>query len=118
MMGEEMERVVTALEGALGDLVGSGDVEIAVDADGGEIEVVADEWTLNLGHRGGALTAFLAIDDEPDDAARIAAARTAAMGEAATTALSVANAQLAGGIATALRRSGDPLSLDLATAIG
>lgn len=118
MSNESIDQIVSVLRESLQILIENDDVDLVVASGGDEVEVVADEWTLTVWMPSGTLAAFLAIEDEPEDRAQLSAARKGLMSEAATDALSRANARLDGVLVAALRRSGDPLSEDLAAAIG
>ena len=78
--------------------------------------MVAETWTLHLEGWPDRPLGWLALDEEPEDTKELRAARIAAMGSEAMTALIQADAQLNGGIRGALIATDDPLSLDLAAA--
>jgi hypothetical protein len=81
------------------------------------VDIATDSWTLRF--EGTPVTvAWLSIDDEPDDAKQLLAARRAAMPPDIDQALAIANKRLGGELVSALSASHDPLSLDLATTIG
>jgi hypothetical protein len=83
----------------------------------GFVDIATDSWTLRI--EGTPVTmAWLSIDDEPEDAERLPAARLAAMPLDVDQALAIANGRLDGALMTALSASRDPLTLDLATSIG
>ncbi len=62
--------------------------------------------------------AFLALEDEPDDAARVRAARAKVMSGKVEAAMVELDRRLAGMLRAALLETGDPLSMDLAVVIG
>jgi hypothetical protein len=81
------------------------------------VDIATDSWTLRI--EGTPVTvAWLSIDDEPEDAERLHATRRAAMPLEIDQAFAIANQRLDGALVTALSASRDPLTLDLATAIG
>ena len=113
----DLRQVCKVIETALGDVLADDDFNVTVDEDGGEATVEADEWTLQLASVEGALTAFLAIDDEPESEASYAAAVRAALGKATEEALGDADRDLNGALATALIASGDPFSAAFAASL-
>ncbi len=113
-MGEmTMEWVEDAVRGVLGGLEEAGAVDIEVAGDGLEVDVIGDEWTLHLEGWPEGAVAFLAMEDEPDDAARIRAARTKVMSRETDAAIVELDRRLEGTLAAALMGTGDPLSMDL-----
>ncbi len=112
-----MEQVVEAVRVAMGGMEMEGLVDIEVAGDGLEVDVIGDEWTLHLEGWPERSVAFLAIEDEPEDAAAAAAARAAVMTDGDARALADLDKGLDGTLVAALRASGDPLSADLAAAI-
>ncbi len=109
--------LTAALRDAFAPLVAADEVDIESGTEPGVVEVAAEAWTLHLEGWSDRPLAWLAIDEEPDDAGKLGAARSAAMGSEALAALTRADAKLNGGIRDALAASDDPLSLDLAAAL-
>jgi hypothetical protein len=106
----DLRTISEAIETALSDALAEEDFNVTVDQDGGEATIEADEWTLQLASVEGALTAFLAIDDEPESEDSYPAAIRAALGKGVEDAMVEADQDLAGALATALIASGDPFS--------
>jgi hypothetical protein len=80
------------------------------------VDIASDSWTLRI--EGTPVTmAWLSIDDEPEDAERLHAARRAAMPLDVDQALAIADHRLGGALLTALSASQDPLTIDLTTAL-
>jgi hypothetical protein len=79
-------------------------------------DIATDTWTLRI-EGSPVTTAWLSIDDEPEDQERRSAARRSAMPPSIEQALARADQRLEGALREALSASGDPLSLDLAAAI-
>jgi hypothetical protein len=105
------EAIRTALLGAMD----ADDFDVAPGA-AGELDVSTDEWTLHVeGWPDGP--AWLAIDDEPDEPARYAAARRAVIPEAVEQALAGTDYEVGGALSRALAASGDPFTLDLLDAL-
>ena len=111
----DLQGVCDTIQSVLSDVLGEDDFNVTVDRDGGEAAVEADEWTLQLASVEGALTAFLAIDDEPESEASFTAALRSALGVDVEAALIDANTELSGALSTALMASGDPFSAFLAS---
>ncbi|CAA9547366.1 MAG: hypothetical protein AVDCRST_MAG33-584 [uncultured Thermomicrobiales bacterium] len=114
--------VLSVLRAAFAGLTASDDVEIlpAEGDDGTDIAVAGDVWTLYLSGWPGPATAFVAVEDEPDEDAdpdAVAAAWRSAVPESALAAMTIAELDLEGGLTAALLASGDPLSTSLAAAI-
>ena len=109
---EEVAREVTA------DLSAQGDVDVVRSDDGLELDLFGDEWTVHLEGWPGSPAAFAAIDDEPDDPAAIPAARAGIIDAPIHAALQNLDRRLDGALRAALTASGDPLSFDLAAALG
>lgn len=105
-----------AIENALADVLDDDDYDVTIADDESEATIEADDWTLQI------LTvpvtaAFLALDDEPDDAAAFPAARRAVMSEAVEHALGDADRAVGGFLSAALLASGDPFSASFAAAL-
>jgi hypothetical protein len=82
----------------------------------GELDVSTDDWTLHVeGWPDG--TAWLAIDDEPDEPARYATARRAVMPETVERALAEADHEVGGVLSRALVASGDPFTAEFLAAL-
>lgn len=113
----DLRQVSEAIKSALADVLSEDDFDVALDEEGGEAAVEADEWTLQLASVEGALTAFLAIDDEPENDASYPAAVRAALGRAVEDAFVDADAELDGLLSSALIASGDPFSTAFAALI-
>jgi hypothetical protein len=79
-------------------------------------DIATDAWTLRI-EGSPVTTAWLSMDDEPEDQERLSAARRSAMPLATDQALANADQRLGGALRQALIASRDPLSLDLAGAI-
>ncbi len=109
-----MERVIAAVRGAMGALEADGEVDLEVAEDGLEIDVIGEEWTLHLEGWPERPLAFLALDDEPDEARAMRAARRRVMPDAVVTALGEIERRLDGELGAALRGTDDALSSDLA----
>jgi hypothetical protein len=110
----DLRTISEAIESALSDALAEEDFNVTVDQDGGEATIEADEWTLQLASVEGALTAFLAIDEEPENEASYPAAVRAALGKGVEDALIDADQELGGALSTALIASGDPFSTTFA----
>ena len=127
------EAWAAALRDALLAVLTEEDVDITPGAgdEPGILEVSTDDWTLRvegltdptgLSHDPASsllpppspVTAWVAIDDEPEDPARYRAARRAVMPPALDRALAKADATLEGALRAALEAGGDPFSQDLA----
>ena len=105
------------IEAAFASHLERGAIDIVQDEDSGDLEVRSDTWTLAM--QGIPPTvAFFAIDDEPDDTSQLDAALRSATAAGDMQALQQLNRTLDGAIATALRQSGDPLSIALADKLG
>ena len=113
----ETKELLAALQEAFARLVEADEVDIEVDPEAGGVEVAAEAWTLHLEGWPDRPLAWLAIDEEPEDAGQLGEARHAAMSSEALAALRRGDATLNGGIKAALAASDDPLSLDLAAAL-
>lgn len=114
--------VLSVLRAAFDGLAGSDEVDIlpAEGDDGTDIAVAGDVWTLYLSGWPGPATAFLAIEEEPDedaDPAAVEAAWQSAVPEAAIAAMVTADLELVYALTAALVTSADPLSVSLASAI-
>ena len=117
-----------ALRDALRTVLHDDDLDITTNPETGTLEITTDDWTLaieNLDEPDPSVpstpakrpTAWLAIDDEPDDPARYRSARRAVMPPAVDHALARADAALAGALRTALEAGEDPFTQDLAAAL-
>jgi hypothetical protein len=115
MTETEREHPRRALASALGEVLAAEQFDLVEDA-AGALEAMTDEWTLRIeGWPDGI--AYLTIDDEPGDVTEMRRARRAVMPVAVERALALADRELGGGLALALRASADPLSIDLAQAL-
>jgi hypothetical protein len=115
-------RALAAVQDAFAGLAGSDEVDIlpAEGDDGTDIAVAGDAWTLYLSGWPGLAVAFVAIEDEPDDAAdvdTVEAAWHSAVGDDVVAAMMVADLDLNGALTAALDASGDPLSGSIAAAV-
>jgi len=125
-----VEAWATALRDALLAELTEEDFDVTAGAEPGVLEVSTDDWTLRVedlhnavfdedGPRSSLLapssptTAWLAIDNEPEDPARYRAARRAVMSPAVDRALARADAALDGALRAALLAGGDPFTQDL-----
>ncbi|CAN5747883.1 hypothetical protein BH23CHL4_BH23CHL4_19250 [soil metagenome] len=108
-------RIVYAVSGALKPVMGEDSFEIVPDGQSRALYVSADDWTVNIEWERGI--AWLAVDDEPDDAAGYERARRALMSEAVEDAWRAIDNELAGFLVDALQRSGDAFSIAFANAI-
>ena len=114
--------VLSALEVAFAGLTGSGDVDIlpAEGDDGMDIALAGDVWTLYLSGWPGPATAFVAVEDEPDedaDSNAVEAAWRSAVPSTVIDAMAVADMEMDGALTAALIASADPLSASIAKAI-
>jgi hypothetical protein len=109
--------ISAAVAEVLNDVIGADAFDVMPDPEGNWVDIAYDRWTLHV-EGSPVTTAWVAIDDEPEDAERLHAARRAAMPLEIDQALAIANMRLGGELVSALSASHDPLSLDLATAIG
>lgn len=107
------EAAVPVLRTHLQAVMREGDFDVAADAGSGTLDIATDHWTVHLEEGGG----FLAIDDEPEEPARYAAARRAVMSEKVEHALALADRELGGAISSILSASGDPFTLDFVVAL-
>ncbi len=113
----DLKRVCSVIEASLADVLADDDYDVTVDEEGGEATVETDEWTLQLASVEGALSAFLAIDDEPENEESYETAVRSALGNTAMEACVDADAELAGMLSAALLASGDPFSAAFASLI-
>ena len=115
-------QALAAVQAAFAGLAGSRDVDV-LPAEGEEhddIAVAGDAWTLYLSGWPGPATAFVAIEDEPTEDAgadTVEAAWRAVVSSDAVAAMSMADMELEGALATALDASGDPLSQSIGAAV-
>ncbi|MEA2532044.1 MAG: hypothetical protein QOG89_3688 [Thermomicrobiales bacterium] len=110
-----IDRLAAALNAALGSVLDTEEFDITPGASG-ELDVSTDDWTLHLeGWPNGV--AWLAIDDEPDDAAHYTAARRKLMSDAVERALAEADRAVEGALTRALAASGDPFTAELLAAM-
>lgn len=132
-----LDRWATTLRDALLTELTEEDVDVTAGAEPGVLEVSTDDWTLRVEHLHDAIadedgprspllaprspakrpTAWLAIDDEPEDPARYRAARRAVMSAAVDRALAQADAATDGALRAALAAGGDPFTQDLVAAM-
>lgn len=109
--------VARVASAAFSDKIEQDAVEIVPGDDGASLEIQANQWTLAM--EGEPLdVAFLAVDDEPTSEAEMANALEMIVGHGDLSALRQINQQLGDQLATALRNSGDPLSMRLASTLG
>ena len=113
---------LVAVQTAFAGLAGSEEVDIlpAEGDDGTDIVVAGDAWSLYLSGWPGPATAFIAVEEEPDeaaDAATVDAAWRSAVDNDVVAALMVADFDLGGGLTAALDASGDALSGAVAAAV-
>ncbi|MDP9469863.1 MAG: hypothetical protein M3Q71_04230 [Chloroflexota bacterium] len=113
----DTESLIAALRDSFASLIEADEADVEAGPAFGEVEVVGETWTLHLEGLPETPRAWLAIDDEPENAAEIRAAREAAVGPEAMAALVRADTVLGGALSCALSESDDPLSLDLAAAL-
>ena len=112
--GETLANVAALFAEFAARLVAADVLEIVLDASGGELEVLGEEWTLHLEGWPGRPLAWLALDDEPDDPAELTVALNAALDEESIAAFVAVDAALGRTLSAALRASHDPLSTALA----
>jgi hypothetical protein len=113
-MTSERAPLLDALREAFTTSLTSGEVDVVEDAAAGEVEVIADDWTLHL--EGWPLTAaWFALDDDPASPAEQRAALSAALSRGGLPALRDADDRLDGALTSALASSGDALSVTLTT---
>jgi hypothetical protein len=89
------------------------DFDLVIGGSDGSLDLSTDDWSIHLEHERG----FLAIDDEPADAASFARSRRAVMSEAVEHALAAADVELGGALSAALTATGDPFTLDFVSAL-
>ena len=111
---ENLAGVAAILEETLGTLVAAGALGVELDAEAGELEAVAEEWTLHLEGWPLQPLAWLALDDEPDDPAEIPAALLAVLDPKILGSLARADGRLGGDLVAAFRAAHDPLADELA----
>jgi hypothetical protein len=111
--GGTMAEVAATFREFLAALIDADLLDVVVDA-AGAVEAIGEEWTLHLEGWPERPLAWLALDDEPDDPAEVAAALQEAINGETVAALAAADARLGGALARALGASGDPLSRTLA----
>jgi hypothetical protein len=109
-------KVAEIVAEALRDVLGADEFDVIPGPIGTFVDIAADEWTLQIEGSPVAM-AWLSLEDEPEQPHELPAARRAVMSIAVDNALAEADKQLGGALVTALRASGDPLSLDLAMGI-
>ncbi len=102
------------VEAIFAELIGRGEIDVAPAEEGTGFEIQSDQWTLAID--GDPMTvAFLAVDDEPGDAADLPQALTAAIEPDDLAALRALDRRWEGALRIALQQSGDLLSMQLAT---
>jgi hypothetical protein len=111
---ENLAGVAAVLENTLAPLVAAGALDVELDAEAGELEAIAEEWTLHLEGWPQQPLAWLALDDEPDNPGEVPAALLAVLDPTTLTALARADWRLGGDLVAALRAVHDPLSDELA----
>ncbi|MGB3329096.1 MAG: hypothetical protein WBA46_09095 [Thermomicrobiales bacterium] len=100
-----------------GPRIDAEEIDVVELPDDGAVEIQADEWTLHLEGDPLAL-AFIAIEDEPDQAAAMDAALRIAITPDDLAGMAALNASLDGALVARLANSGDALSQALATLLG
>jgi hypothetical protein len=100
----------------LNDVLDADAFDVIIGEAGPFADIATDSWTLRI-EGSPVTTAWLSIDEEPEDQEQLAAARRSAMPLSTDRALANADQRLGGAFHQALTASGDPLSLDLAGAI-
>lgn len=113
-----MERVIEAVRWAMAALESDGVIDIEVAEDGLEVDIIGDEWTVHLEGWPERPVAFVALEDEPEEAKALAAARRRAMPADTVAALAAIDRRLDGELGEALRGTVDPLSVELAAVLG
>jgi hypothetical protein len=108
-----VDDMVRVLRAHLLSVMGEEDFDLVAGQDVETLDISTDHWTIQFESG----SAFLAIDDEPAEAAQFASARRAVMSEQTERALAAADADLGGAISDALNASGDPFSLDFVAAM-
>ena len=108
MTDQTVASVAESIEAALLSRVDAGDFDLVVE--GGAIDLATDDWTLHLDGFP-EVNGWIAIDNEPDQAAGYGEAVRASFQATEITALREANAGLDGLIASALRQSDDAISV-------
>jgi hypothetical protein len=115
MFGEERLGAIAARFVESGArLIAADALEIALNADAGELDVFGEEWTLHLEGWPTRPLAWLALDDEPDDPADLSVALATALDAEAVAVLAEVDVSLSRALSAALRASHDPLSAALA----
>jgi hypothetical protein len=115
-MADSLDAIAERVRAALSMALCLSDFDLTRADGSGDLEVVTDEWTLRV-EQGPELVAWLALDNEPEDASALASARHEAMGLPVEHALAAVDRRMDGTLSNALRASGDPLSADLADAL-
>ena len=108
MINRSAVSVAEAIEAALLARVDGGDFDLVVE--GEAIDLATDDWSLHLDGFP-EVNGWIAIDNEPDEAAGYGEAIRASFQAQEITALREANAGLGGLITSALRRSDDAISV-------
>jgi hypothetical protein len=112
----DLRAIAALVGGGLARVIDETDFDVLLDEASGILVVGTDDWTLNV-EAGDAAMAFLAIDDEPDDPARLPEVLEAVLGNDVIAALARADAALEGELSQLLQVTGDPLSAALARAL-
>lgn len=115
-MADSLDALAERLRAGLSMALCLSDFDISRTDNAGDLEVVTDEWTLRV-EQGPELVAWLALDNEPDNESALATARQEAMGVPVEQALAAIDRRMNGTLSSALRASGDPLSVNLAGAL-
>ncbi|MCC6944724.1 MAG: hypothetical protein IT335_09105 [Thermomicrobiales bacterium] len=105
------QEVVDALSDALREVLGADGFDLLPDDQG--MTIAADDWSLRIESDPQAV-AWLAVDDEPDDASRYEEAIRETVGAGALGALSRANAAAGHALTALLTAANDPFGLALA----
>lgn len=114
-MDSGTDRLAAALTAAMHTVLDPDEFDVTEGAPG-ELDLSTDDWTLHVEDWPNG-PAWLAIDDEPDDLAAYTAARRRVMSEAVERALAEADRAVDGALTRALRASGDPFTIQFATAL-
>jgi homoserine kinase len=111
----DTNRLAAALSAALRTVLDPDEFDVT-PATTGDLDVSTDDWTLHIENWPNG-PAWLAIDDEPDDASAYTAARRQVMSEEVERALAEADQAVARGLTRALQASSDPFTIGLVAAL-
>ncbi|MBX3071423.1 MAG: hypothetical protein KF883_13040 [Thermomicrobiales bacterium] len=106
-----VQEVVDALSDALREVLGADGFDLLPDDQG--MTIAADDWSLRI-ESGPRAVAWLAVDDEPDDASMFQEAIREIVGAGALGALWRANAAAGHALTALLTAANDPFGLALA----